>query len=273
MIKYYFIIFGIILYLLLNTYNGFSIGILYRIPIGNNPYLTKNSEIRLNDANLESSTPDPNEPFHYLPENNLYLVNGQWYFYTDTDIDLPFVPDDSLIEQIRNSIIQEIANRRKKEKEINAYNKYIEFGLNSLNENEINLLLNTDNPDITLTEEQIDLINSRLINIRYGRIEINISDRDRILNLYNNIDLRLNWQQYINFTQYGLGFIQGNIWTFQINDLLQIFINIVRMQRSNQPIPEIYINIINFLGLDSRLIALILRHSRGLQCAAKLTKK
>ena len=272
MIQYcFFIIFGIVLYLIFNLYEKFNIGIVYRIPIGNNPYLTRNSNIRLRDVENVDHTPFADEDhFVYLPLNQLYLEDGQWYFYTDRDVDLPFLTED-LIEQIRDSINQEIINRRKKEKEMNAYHKLNQFGFNSLNENEINLLLDTDNPDIILTDRQNDLLNSRLINIRNGRIELYYNQRDTILNLYNNINLTLNWDHFYDYTQIGLGVINGNLWRFQINDLIRILYNIVNIQRRNEPITGVYAHIILFFGLDARLIALLLKYFRRGACAAHAT--
>jgi len=272
MIQYcYFIIFGIILYFIFNLHEKFNISIVYRIPIGNNPYLTRNSNIRLSDVENVDHTPYADEDhYEYLPLNQLYLENGQWYFYTDRDVDLPFMPD-SLLTDIRDSINQEIINRRKREKEMNAYNKFIQFGLNSLNKNEIHLLLDTENPDIILTEAQDDLLNSRLINIRYGRIELYLNRRDTILNLYNNIDLTLNWQYFYNYDQYDLGVILGDIWRFEINDLIRKLKDIVNMQKRNEPIIGFYKYIIHFFGLDARLIALLLRHARRLSCAVRAT--
>ena len=138
--------------------------------------------------------------------------------------------------------------------------------------NEIHLLLDTENPDIILTEAQDDLLNSRLINIRYGRIELYLNRRDdTILNLYNNINLTLNWQYFYNYDQYDLGVILGDIWRFEINDLIRKLKDIVNMQKRNEPIIGVYKYIIHFFRLDARLIALLLRHARRLSCAVRAT--
>ena len=153
-----------------------------------------------------------------------------------------------------------------------TYHRFNQFGFNSLNENEINLLLDTENPDIILTEPQYDLLNSRLINIRYGRIELYLNRRDdTILNLYNNINLTLNWQYFYNYDQYDLGVILGDIWRFEIDDLIRKLKDIVNMQKRNEPIIGVYKYIIHFFRLDARLIALLLRHARRLSCAVRAT--
>ena len=236
-----FIIFGILLFLF-NLHETFNIGIVNRIPIGRGDYLTRNSEIRFTDSKDVEHTPNVGEHFNYEPLDNIYLENGQWYFYTDTDINLPNTVDDTLLQQIRDSINNEIDKRRKREKKLNAFNRFNDYGLNSLNEYEINLLLDTEIPldtEIQLSEDQIDLLNSRLFNITHGIIEINLLGRNfNTLNIYD-IYLTFDWTYYQRFP---LGNIADNIWKFKLNDLITILFQIVVAQRKKNPYQNILCN-------------------------------
>ena len=99
-----FITIGILLYLLLNRYNTFSIGAILRIPLGTS--LVKDQIYFPNSENV-AHTPRRNE--NYRDINQIYWVNDQYYYYTDINMDeiMYGTYDETLIDTINNNIEQE----------------------------------------------------------------------------------------------------------------------------------------------------------------------
>jgi len=104
-----FIIIGIILYIYINSYNTFSIGVIWRIPLGIIGILNEDN-IDLTRAEQVTPLMLQNENFRYSPLNRIYFVDNNYYYYTDTNIDemLTGGPiDETFIENI-NAQIREI---------------------------------------------------------------------------------------------------------------------------------------------------------------------
>tara|TARA_B110000495_G_C22777218_1_gene454647 strand:- start:144 stop:584 length:441 start_codon:yes stop_codon:yes gene_type:complete len=106
MLKYLlFIIIGIILYLY-NRKDGFSIGAIWRIPLGLVPILQVDN-IDLTRAEAVDTTPLLEEGnFRYAPINQIYNVDDNYYYYTDTNMnDMLTGPiDENFINTINNQI-------------------------------------------------------------------------------------------------------------------------------------------------------------------------
>ena len=103
MLKYLiFITIGILLYLLLNRYNTFSIGAILRIPLG--------TSLVVNQIDFTNSENVPHTPriggYTYQPINQIYWANGQYYYYTDINMHEIMYGDydQTLIDNINNNI-------------------------------------------------------------------------------------------------------------------------------------------------------------------------
>ena len=105
-----FITIGILLYLLLNRYNTFSIGAILRIPLGTSLVL---DQIDFTHSENVPHTPRAPRPllsrrgkYTYQPINQIYMVDGQYYYYTDINMQeiMYGTYDDSLIETINLEI-------------------------------------------------------------------------------------------------------------------------------------------------------------------------
>ena len=107
-----FITIGILLYLLLNIYNTFSIGGIIRIPLG--------TSLVVDQINFMDSENVPHTPRitanTFRPIDHIYLENGQYYYYTDINMqdiyDANGNYDENLIETINNNIIQATEQER-----------------------------------------------------------------------------------------------------------------------------------------------------------------
>ena len=97
-----FILIGILIFLLLNRYNTFSVGAVLKIPLGTNLAV---DQINFRDAENVAHTPVIHNTNMYHPINQIYLENGDYYYYVDINIeDLRTCIPDDLIDIINRSI-------------------------------------------------------------------------------------------------------------------------------------------------------------------------